>query len=65
MQQWIAWKTILKFPYKASKLDSKIKSYLPFSLNFNAFFVIVSVTQKPTFNSDKGCIYDMKWMKNF
>ena len=40
MQHWMARKTILKFPKKATKFCTKIKSYLPFSMNFNAIYVI-------------------------
>ena len=63
-RQWMAQRTILKFPNKIC--CTKLMSYLPLLMNFNASFLLtVAVNQQPTFIFKKGCICGMKWLKMF
>ena len=67
MQQWLAQKTILKFPNKAITFCIKIRIISLFSVTFNAFYVFFFHFYhckfiKSILNIEKWCIYDMKWM---
>lgn len=62
-RQWMFPKIILKPPYNNDQILHKRKSFITFSSNSNAFYVIhfsliIGVNQKPTFN-----FCDIKWMK--